>query len=130
MKLYLPSILLFLILGCSKENNSSKTTNAILKLPEKIFDFGKISQKDTINHRFELINNSEVPLTIRNVSASCGCTVPSWDKEPIAPSKKGFINITYIPNSSGQINKSIVVETNTDSVFNVLYLKGFVKETE
>lgn len=128
MKLYLPSILLFLILGCSKENK--KTAKAILKLPEKVFNFGEISQKDTINHRFEVINNSEVPLTIKNVNASCGCTVPFWDKKPIAPSQKGFIDITYIPNSSGSINKSIVVETNTDSAFNVLYLKGFVKETE
>lgn len=130
MKLYLLSILLLLILGCNKAKNNNKTTNAILKLPEKIYDFGEISQTDTIIHRFELINNSDVPLTIKNVSASCGCTVPFWDKKPIAPSKKGFIDITYIPNSSGPINKSIVVETNTDSTFNVLYLKGYVKETE
>lgn len=127
MKIYLSSILLFLTLGCSQETGNNKSTSVLLELPEKMFDFGQISQRDTVIHRFELINSGQEPLIIKDVNTSCGCTVPVWNKEPILPSKKGFVEIQYVPNSPGQISKSIVIETNTDSTFTVLYLKGFVK---
>ena len=130
MKMLFYFLLLFTMIECNQDKKSSNANKAILKLIEKEFDFGEISRTDTINHRFEFSNTGEIPLIIKNVSTSCGCTVPRWHKESILSTKKGFIEIEYVPNSIGQINKSIVVETNTDSSFTVVYLKGVVKEVK
>ena len=40
---------------------------------------------DTI---FTFTNVGKEPLIISNAKAGCGCTVPQWPKEPIAPAVK------------------------------------------
>ncbi|MDR1631790.1 MAG: DUF1573 domain-containing protein [Dysgonamonadaceae bacterium] len=81
---------------------------------EKKHDFGVISDKGgRVNFDFILTNNSDEPLLISNVKASCGCTTPSWTKTPIEPKKSGTITVSYNPSGQhGSFLKSIVVHTN------------------
>jgi hypothetical protein len=65
-------------------------------------------------------------LILNEVSASCGCTVPSWNRESIPPNEKGFVNVVFKPVDEGQVEKLIILEMNTDSTFAVLRIKGFV----
>lgn len=59
-------------------------------------DFGTIKQEDgDVTAYFEFKNEGSVPLLISNVRTSCGCTKPSWPKEPIEPGKTGTISATY-----------------------------------
>jgi hypothetical protein len=58
-------------------------------------DFGTLKEGPVAEHIFEFTNTGNAPLIIQNASASCGCTVPQWPKEPILPGKKGQIKVSY-----------------------------------
>jgi len=60
---------------------------------------------------FEFTNTGDAPLLITNVRSSCGCTVPSYPKTPIAPGKSDKIEVKYNM-ERGPISKTITVETN------------------
>ena len=52
---------------------------------EESFDFGEIEEGTLAKHDFVFKNTGDAPLIITNASGSCGCTVPQWPREPIAP---------------------------------------------
>lgn len=60
---------------------------------------------------FEFTNTGDAPLLITNVRSSCGCTIPSFPKTPIAPGKSDRIEVKYNM-AKGPISKTITVETN------------------
>ncbi|WP_158861033.1 DUF1573 domain-containing protein [Lunatibacter salilacus] len=66
-------------------------------------DFGNIAQGDKVEHVFKFENKGKAPLVISNVAATCGCTVPAWPKEPIAPGESGVIKVSF--NSAGKMGK-------------------------
>ncbi|MDX2195871.1 MAG: DUF1573 domain-containing protein [Cytophagales bacterium] len=76
-------------------------------------EFGDIKQGQVVNASFKFKNTGKEPLIISNVQTTCGCTVPAWPKEPIAPGKSAEINATF--NSAGKMgmqNKVITVFSN------------------
>ncbi|WP_075352067.1 DUF1573 domain-containing protein [Algoriphagus marinus] len=79
------------------------TSGAAITFKEKSIDFGDIVQGDKVSHTFELTNSGSTPLIISNVAATCGCTVPVWPKEPIAPGKSAEIKVSF--NSAGKMGK-------------------------
>ena len=83
---------------------------------DNTIDYGKVS-KDTDSgiRTFEFKNTGDQPLIITNVQSTCGCTVPSKPKEPIAPGKIGKIEVKYNMNP-GPIRKTITVESNATNV--------------
>jgi hypothetical protein len=91
-------------------------------------DFGTVREEGgPISHEFVFTNNGKAPVVISNVKASCGCTTPSWTKEPVAPGQKGTIVAQYNPkNRPGAFRKSITVTSNADPSTTVLYIKGNV----
>ena len=74
-------------------------------------------------------NEGTAPLTLTNVKASCGCTTPSWTKEPIAPGETGKVAAEYNMARAGGFNKSITVTTAGGETV-VLYIKGEALSTE
>jgi hypothetical protein len=104
-----------------------------MELKSDTVDYGTTS-KDTDNglRAFEFTNTGDAPLIIKDVKSSCGCTVPSWPKEPIAPGKSGKIEVKYNMNP-GPIRKTITVQSNAvnhpDGVV-ALKLKGEVIKKE
>ncbi len=95
------SLLAFVLVFQAKGQTGSK--GAIMTFKEKSVDFGDITQGDKVSHTFELTNTGDTPLIISNVAATCGCTVPSWPKEPIAPGASAKIQVSF--NSLGKIGK-------------------------
>jgi len=75
----------------------------VITFEESSKDFGDITQGDKVENVFKFENTGKAPLVISNVAATCGCTVPSWPKEPIAPGKKGEIKVSF--NSAGKMGK-------------------------
>lgn len=106
---------------------------AKMELKSDTVDYGTTS-KDNDNglRAFEFTNTGDAPLIIKDVKSTCGCTVPSWPKEPIAPGKSGKIEVKYNMNP-GPIRKTITVQSNavnhTDGVV-ALKLKGEVVKKE
>jgi len=108
-----------------KKNNSnlSEITFSYLE-----YDYGTIMKGGDGSCEFRFKNTGNEPLILSNVHASCGCTIPSWTKEPVMPGKEGVIKVTYNTNRIGAISKSITVESNAKNSPVVLHIKGLVQD--
>ena len=91
-------------------------------------DFGRINEADgRVSTVFEFKNEGMAPLVLSNVRASCGCTTPTWTKEPIEPGQKGSITVTYNPNGRpGRFQKTITITSNATEATKKVYIKGEV----
>ena len=79
---------------------------------DNTIDYGTVTKEaDNGQRTFEFKNTGNQPLMITNVQSTCGCTVPSFPKEPILPGKTGKIDVKYNM-SPGPIRKTITVESN------------------
>ena len=73
------------------------------------------------------MNTGDEPLIITIAKGSCGCTVPSWPKEPIAPGTTGEFVVRF--DSKGKAGfqaKRVTITANTDPVNTYLTVKGQV----
>jgi hypothetical protein len=102
--------------------------NAVFLWNNTAFDFGQIKQGLPVSHEFSFTNTGEIPLIISSVQASCGCTVTSYTKDPIAPGSTGFVKATYNAAKVGQFTKSVTVNANTEESIVQLTIKGEVVE--
>jgi len=105
----------------------------VIQFKESTHDFGDFKENLGVQtYRFEFKNVGDSSLVITNVQASCGCTTPSWSKEPVAPGKKGFVEAAYNPaGRPGVFNKSLTVISNSKkSPVSTLTIKGNVKEKD
>lgn len=99
--------------------------NMSFKTP--IHDFGTIQEGPSADYEFEFTNTGKEPIIISNVSASCGCTTPSYSKDPVLPGKKGSVKASY--NTQGRVapfTKTITVNSNIG--VKVLTIKGEVEK--
>lgn len=96
---------------------AKKHAETSLALSEPSFDFGKIKKGDVVEHVFEVTNTGKNPLVISNVQPTCGCTVPDFTKDPIAPGQKGKITLKFnSANFDGVVHKSAEVYANVAQV--------------
>lgn len=100
-----------------------------LKFVEENHDFGEIKEADgPAEFKFEFTNTTDVPITIKGVRASCGCTTPDWTKEAVNPGEKGFIKAVYNPrNRPGQFHKTLTVTTSGKQNTIILSIHGKVE---
>ena len=90
-------------------------------------DYGTIKKGSDGNKEFIVKNIGKKPLIISNVKPSCGCTSPSWTREPIAPGKTGKISVHYNTNLVNPFMKNIEVYSNDpENSRTILYIKGNV----
>lgn len=121
-------ILLFtlsLIAFFAVQAQTEATAPEVLSLKETEFDFGKIPQGKPVYHTFEIINKSEKPLKLDNVSASCGCTTPEWSRDEIAPGATAVIKVGYNAATEGPFDKPVTISYNGGQT-KVLKIKGTV----
>jgi hypothetical protein len=97
------------------------------KFKEEKHDFGKLTEGPKATYVFTFTNTGKVPLIISNVSASCGCTIPDWSKEPVKKGKKGTITVTY--NTQGRLGpfeKALTIQSNAKNPTKQIFIKGEV----
>ena len=102
-------------------NYSDSATITFLKIEH---DYGTIKKGEDGFCTFSFENTGNIPLMLFNVESTCGCTVPTWPKEPILPGDYGDINVEYDTYRTGVFHKSIRVISNAQTV--VLRIKGNV----
>lgn len=90
------------------------------------YDFGEIKELGgAVSYRFVYTNTGKEPLILNSVHTSCGCTSPSWSKEPVLPGKNGYIDVNFDPRErQGSFAKSITVKSNAGE--KTLYITGNV----
>ena len=133
-----------MLVSCGQGNASSKVKKENIENAEKRdssislgapsisfdkeeYDFGNVNEGEIVKTTFTVTNTGKSDLVITNAQPSCGCTVPVWPKEPIAPGKTGEIQVSF--NTSGKPNKqskSITLTTNTERGREVLKISGMV----
>jgi hypothetical protein len=108
---------------------------AKIEFAKETHDYGTIKYGEDGSCQFEFKNIGDEPLIISNAKGSCGCTVPDWPKEPIAPGAKGIIKVKYDTKRPGAINKSVTITSNavngsfdsaTKTSTSILRIKGNV----
>jgi hypothetical protein len=92
-------------------------------------DFGEIVQGTKAKYTFTFINKSNTAIVISNATASCGCTVPNYSKEPVAPGGQGSVTAIFDSSGkSGNFAKNITVTTNLGQ--SILYIKGNIVQEQ
>ncbi len=103
----------------------------ILTLEETVFDFGEINEGDIVNHEYSFTNTGTAPLLVLNATSTCGCTVPEWPKDPMAPGGKGSIQVKFdSANKEGDQSKLVTIFANTFPNQSVVTIKGKVVKTK
>jgi hypothetical protein len=100
---------------------------AKIAFKEETYNFGEIPEGPQVTHEFKFTNTGKEPLILSNVRASCGCTTPSWPKEPVLPGKDAAILVTYnTQGRPGNFSKVITITSNSDQPSRVIDIKGEV----
>lgn len=134
--------LVFFLAACG-DNESSSATDIVensasasgtdnsnlpdIKFEEEEYDFGKMTQGEQVTHSFYFKNTGKKNLIITSASGSCGCTIPNWPKEPIAPDAQGKIDVVF--NSEGKRGfqeKTVTIVTNCEPATRIVRIKAEV----
>ena len=137
----LAALAIFSVTAVNAQKKAKKTTAPKIETPKlptvegagmvfenETIDYGTIAADSDGNRKFVFTNNGNKPLVITNTQGSCGCTVPTTPKDPIAPGAKGFIGVHYATDRAGQpFTKTVTVTSNAvGQETKVLTIKGTV----
>ena len=112
----------------SQEVVPVKVGGAEISFDKETHDYGVMQQHGNGECVFVFTNNGTEDLVISNAKGSCGCTVPSWPREPIAPGKTGELKVKYDTKRIGLINKSVTIQSNaTNHPVKIIRIKGEIK---
>lgn len=101
--------------AAAAEEANAKMPKTTIVFKEMEHDFGKIKQGDKVKYTFKFKNTGKEPLVINSAKGSCGCTVPSYPKEPVAPGADGIIDVEFnSAGKSGAQTKTVTLNANTD----------------
>lgn len=122
------TLLLALIVTFSASARKKSSGEASVKFTETSWNFGNIPENGgMVSHEFEFENQGDGNLIIKDATAQCGCTRPSYPTNPIAPGKKGKLKVTYNPKGRpGSFSKDVTVRVNGKPSKVVVKIKGAV----
>jgi len=106
--------------------NKAPAEIAKMTLESASIDYGIVEQGSDGTRVISFTNTGNAPLIISNVKASCGCTVPSYSKEAVAPGEKGEITVKYNTKKIGKFTKTVTITSNTEKVTHQFKIKGEV----
>ncbi|MNJ83885.1 hypothetical protein D3C87_13140 [compost metagenome] len=115
------------VIGANTAIAQEVQNGAKIEFAKETHDYGNIKYGANGTCTFSFTNTGNAPLIISNAKGSCGCTVPEWPKEPIAPGAKGVITVKYDTKRSGAINKNVTITSNAvNEPTKVIRIKGNV----
>lgn len=125
------TLLCFVMLTTVFAQNAAK--QADIKFDKTSHNFGTFSEDDpVVTCVFKFTNTGTAPLIIHQAVPSCGCTVPTYTKEPIKPGESGKLEIRYngAGKFPGHFKKSITVRTNGKTKMVRLYVEGTMEASK
>ncbi len=120
------SILAFVVAG-SFALNAQTTSGPVMTFQQTTIDYGTIEKGAEPLRKFSFTNTGNEPLVIKSAKGSCGCTVPTYPKEPIMPGETNVIEVRYDTQRVGMFTKTVTLTTNETSDTHTLTIKGEVK---
>lgn len=96
---------------------------AEIEFTKTTHEFGKVEHGEVLEYTFVFKNTGKSELLIYSANASCGCTVPDFDKNPIAPGESGKVKIVFNTRGfRGEQKKAITVYSNASNSTVVLFV--------
>ncbi len=123
-------ILVFSLVGTFLFNAVAQDAGPQITWESTSIDYGKIKQGADGNREFVFTNTGNAPLVISSATGSCGCTVPTYPKEPIMPGQKAVIKVHYDTNRLGAFNKTVTIVSNAPSGSDILRITGTVEGSD
>ncbi len=122
-------VIITLVIALGVTPSRAQFSEATITFDNLNHNFGNIKEEaGVVEHIFTFTNTGTESLLLNNVRSSCGCTIPEWSKEPIAPGKSGTIKVSFNPlRRPGAFRKSITVQSNAKVKTTVLYIVGMVE---
>ncbi len=122
-------------IAASADSNSARAGQAkgmpVISFEKTTHNFERITQGEQAEYNFKFTNTGNADLIISSASASCGCTVPEYSKEPVGPGESGYIKVKFnSENRLDQFNKTITVVANTNPTITELNIIGVVVPKE
>ncbi len=99
----------------------------VMSFDHTVFDFEKLTTGQSVEHTYEFTNRGNAPLIVSSAVSSCGCTVPAFSGDPVAPGEKGKIVVRF--DSEGKLGvqeRQVTVVTNAQPDRYLLTLRGTV----
>lgn len=126
--LFLVVVLTSMLTAAAQDQNAEVNLNGPkISFGNTTHDYGDIYVDGDGSFAFEFTNTGNEPLILSKPRSSCGCTVPSWPKEPILPGESNEIKVTYNTHKVGPFNKTVTVYSNAvDNKTVVLRIQGKV----
>ena len=115
----------------STVDSVANTNVPVFQFEKEVYDFGEIKEGEKVSYDFKFKNIGDAPLIISSATATCGCTVPEYPKEPLAPGAEGIIRVIF--NSTGKPgmqNKVVSITANTNPALTELNILGNVLPQE
>ena len=113
----------------AKETIASDTTGtARIEFAELEHNFGSIKAGEKVGCIFTFTNKGDADLIVTSASASCGCTIPKYDRKPISPGDTGGIEVVFDSSGrSGLQTKTVVVQSNAENNLIILRIIAEIK---
>src|SRR5699024_5938762 len=120
----------------NSENNESQSSDTLaseaatggkIEFDEPIFDFGQVKEGEVVEQIYSYTNTGTAPVILSQVSASCGCTTPSYTQTPVLPGQSGEIKVSF--DSDGQVGKQqkiVTIASNAENKVTTIQLRGEV----
>ena len=99
----------------------------VMTFSEEKHDFGKITQGEKVSYSFIFKNTGGSDIVISSAQGSCGCTVPTYPKEPVKVGGEGKIDVVFdSEGKSGLVEKTITLVTNCNPSAKTLTISSTV----
>lgn len=142
-KLSLAIVALAIMASCNNQGQSTTSSSSAaamsassidpadapaFKFDNDSYDFGQIKAGEKVSYDFKFKNTGKSPLIISDAVATCGCTVPEYPKEPVAPGEEAIIHVVFdSAGKEGMQNKVVTLTSNAVPSKTELHLIGDVK---
>jgi hypothetical protein len=112
---------------CIYLGNCGKKTpkEAILQSENDSLNLGIVH--DSADFAFKIKSTGNDTLKVLKLASGCGCTQMAAEKTTIPPGDSTLLKGRYMPETLGEFEKSIVINTNTQKKFHVLRIRGTSK---
>jgi hypothetical protein len=102
--------------GAERNMPSDTTGTAVITFDSPEHNFGKVESGEKVGCFFTFRNTGDADLVINSASASCGCTVPKYDRKPVPPEGTGTIEVIFDTSGrEGLQTKTVVIQSNAEN---------------
>ena len=99
----------------TQSGSSSPERLTQVSIEEKTHNFGEIKMGDQVFHTFVIKNTGKEPLIIEKAMGSCGCTIPEYTQDPVAPGGEAKVKVHFNSNGkSGTQRNTVSLHLNTE----------------